>query len=225
MVSDLFVLTLNEVDGLKKIMPRVKKEWVNRIIVIDGGSTDGTVEEAKKMGLEVLPQKGKGHGNALLTGVNASAADHFIMWAPDGNFEPEEIPKLVKKAEEGFDQVIVSRFAKTSVNEDAGYFDTFGNKMFTFLTNVLFGSHLTDSLNGSRIISRKAMSEINFHDEGTTFADCIQITVRSIKRGHTICNIDGNERTRIGGVRKMNPFPVGRTLSLEIIKNFIFWKQ
>ena len=37
MVSDLFVLTLNEVDGLKKIMPHVKKEWVNRIIVIDGG--------------------------------------------------------------------------------------------------------------------------------------------------------------------------------------------
>jgi hypothetical protein len=40
-----------------------------------------------------------------------------------------------------------------------------------------------------------------------------------------ICNIDGNERARIGGVRKMNPFPVGRTLSAEIIKNFIFWKQ
>ena len=93
MVSDLFVLTLNEVDGLKKIMPHVKKEWVNRIIVIDGGSTDGTVEEAKKMGLEVLSQKGKGHGNAFLTGVNASDADYFIMWAPDGNFEPEEIPK------------------------------------------------------------------------------------------------------------------------------------
>ena len=143
MVSDLFVLTLNEVDGLKKIMPHVKKEWVNRIIVIDGGSTDGTVEEAKKMGLEVLPQKGKGHGNAFLTGVNASDADHFIMWAPDGNFEPEEIPKLIKKAEEGFDQVIVSRFAKTSVNEDAGYLDTFGNKMFTFITNILFGSNLT----------------------------------------------------------------------------------
>ena len=45
--------------------------------------------------------------------------------------------------------------------------------------------------------------KINFHDEGTTFADCIQMTVRSIKRGHMICNIDGNERTRIGGVRKM----------------------
>ena len=40
MTVDLLVMTLNEVDGIKKIMPKVKKEWVNRIILVDGGSTD-----------------------------------------------------------------------------------------------------------------------------------------------------------------------------------------
>ena len=134
MLVDLIVLTLNEIDGLRKIMPCVKKEWVNRIIIVDGGSTDGTVEEAKKMGFEVIPQEGKGHGNAFLTGVRASSADYVIMWAPDGNFEPEEIPKLTEKIRDGFEQVVISRFAKNSINDDAGFWDTFGNKMFAFLT-------------------------------------------------------------------------------------------
>ena len=225
MTVDLLVMTLDEVDGIKKIMPKVKKEWVDRIIIVDGGSTDGTIEEARKMGFEVLVQEEKGHGNGFLMGANASNADYIIMWGPDGNFEPEEIPRFAELAREGYyDQVIISRFAKTSVNEDAGLFDAFGNRMFTFLANIFFEGHLTDSLNGSRMISRKALNEINFHDKGKNFAGVMQMTARSLKLRHKICNLDGNERKRVGGVRKMRPFQVGATLSWEIIKNFIFWK-
>ena len=225
MTVDLLVMTLDEVDGIKKIMPKVKKEWVDRIIIVDGGSTDGTIEEARKMGFEVLVQKEKGWGEGFLMGANASNADYIIMWGPDGNFEPEEIPKFAELAREGYyDQVIISRFAKTSVNEDAGLFDAFGNRMFTFLANIFFEGYLTDSLNGSRMISRKALNEINFHDNGRNFAGVIQMTARSLKLRHKICNLDGNERKRVGGVRKMRPFQVGVTLSWEIIKNFIFWK-
>ena len=177
------------------------------------------------MGFEVLVQKEKGHGNGFLMGANASNADYIIMWGPDGNFEPEEIPKFAELAKEGYyDQVIISRFAKTSVNEDAGLFDAFGNRMFTFLANIFFEGYLTDSLNGSRMISRKALNEINFHDNGRNFAGVMQMTARSLKLRHKICNLDGNERKRVGGVRKMRPFQVGATLSWEIIKNFIFWK-
>ena len=226
MTVDLLVMTLDEVDGIKKIMPKVKKEWVDRIIIVDGGSTDGTIEEARKMGFEVLVQKEKGWGEGFLMGANASNADYIIMWGPDGNFEPEEIPKFAELAREGYyDQVIISRFAKTSVNEDAGLFDAFGNRMFTFLANIFFERYLTASLNGSRMISRKALNEINFHDKGKNFAGVMQMTARSLKLRHMICNLDGNERKRVGGVRKMRPLQVGATLSWEIIKNFIFWKQ
>ena len=221
MVVDLIVLTLNEIDGLRKIMPCVKKEWVNRIIIIDGGSTDGTVEEAKKMGFEVIPQEGKGHGNAFLTGVHASNADYFIMWAPDGNFEPEEIPKLTEKIHEGFEQVVISRFARNSINDDAGFWDIFGNKMFAFLTNVFFGGNCTDSLNGSRIISRKLMDEIKF--DALQMNSTEQMTIRCLKLGKKMCEIEGNERERIGGVRKMKPISVGASISWTIIKEFIFW--
>ena len=126
MSTALIVMTLNEVDGIRKIMPKVKKEWVDEIVIVDGGSTDGTIKEVEKLGLEIIHQKNKGPGGAILTGVQATNSDIIIIFGPDGNHEPEEIPKLIQKVKEGYDQVLISRFWKTSINEDAGYFDEFG---------------------------------------------------------------------------------------------------
>ena len=57
MKTTLFIPTFNEIDGMKVIMPRIKKEWVDQIIIADGGSTDGTVEYANECGYEVFVQK------------------------------------------------------------------------------------------------------------------------------------------------------------------------
>ena len=45
----VFVLTLDEIDGVSKIMPQINKEWATKIIFVDGGSTDGTIEKAKEL--------------------------------------------------------------------------------------------------------------------------------------------------------------------------------
>ena len=120
MSTSLIITTLNEIDGIKKILPQIKKEWVDEIIIVDGGSTDGTVEKAKEMGFKVIKQKIPGHGGALLTGIEESTGDKIIIFGSDGSNETSEIPQLVEKGLEGFDQVIISRFGKTSINEDAG---------------------------------------------------------------------------------------------------------
>ncbi len=52
----LIVMTLNEIEGMKIIMPRIKKDWIDQIIIVDGGSTDGTVEWSEKEGYEVVRQ-------------------------------------------------------------------------------------------------------------------------------------------------------------------------
>lgn len=218
----IIILTLNEIEGVRSLLPSVQKEWADEIVIIDGGSTDGTIEECKKMGFEVVIQKNKGHGGAILTGVNHTKSDFIVIWSPDGNHEPEEIPKLIAKIKEGYDQVLISRFGKGSINEDAGYFDGFGNKMFAFLTNVFFGGKWTDSLNESRIISRKAMMDIKF--DALKMNSTQQMSIRGSKLNQKICEIVGNEGERIGGQRKMSPIPVGALLSKSIIKEFIFWK-
>ena len=222
MTIALLITTFNEVTGVKKVVPRIKKEWVDEILFVDGGSTDGTIEEAEKMGFKVIIQKQKGLGAAIIEGVNAIKSDNFILFGPDGNDEPEKIPQIIQKFKEGYDQVAATRFGKGSVNLDAGKIDTFGNKMFAFLVNAFFGGHLTDCLVELRIMSKKTFQELNF-DELSLIA-IQQMCIRGLKKRQHIYEIIGNEGERMGGIRKMKPLPVGASLSLEIIKEFIHWK-
>ena len=222
MTVALIITTFNEIAGVKNIIPRIKKEWVDEILFVDGGSTDGTIQEIEKMGFKVLIQKQKGLGAALLEAVNAIKSDNFIFFASDGNDEPEKIPQIIQKFKEGYDQVAATRFGKGSVNLDAGKIDTFGNKMFAFLVNAFFGGHLTDCLVELRIMSKKTFQELNF-DEMSLIA-IQQMCIRGLKKRQHIYEIIGNEGERMGGIRKMKPLPVGASLSLEIIKEFIHWK-
>ena len=222
MSTSLLITTLDEIDGIKKILPEIKKEWVDEIIIVDGGSIDGTVEKAREMGFKVIKQKILGYGGAILAGIEESTGDKIIIFGADGSNETSEIPQLVEKRLEGFDQVIISRFGKTSINEDAGIIDGFGNKMFSFITNILFGGKFTDALTSSRLFTRKALLEIALDELSLCAVE--QITIRGLKRKQRFYEIIGNERARIGGERKMRRVPTGTALVALIIKEFIFWK-
>jgi hypothetical protein len=95
--------------------------------------------------------------------------------------------------------------------------------MFAFLVNVFFGGNWTDTLNESRIISRKAFNELEYDAMGMSSTQ--QMSIRGLKRRQKICEIIGNEGERIGGKRKMHPLSTGASLSWGIIKEFIFWKM
>ena len=223
MSTAVVITTLNEIDGVKELLPKIKKEQAEEWLIVDGNSNDGTVDEVKKLGFNVALQKKKGHGDAVSRGVSDTKSDFILYWGPDGNHELQEIPTLIGKIKEGFDQVVISRFGKTSVNLDAGRMDTFGNKMFTFLINIFFGGRLTDALNLSRIITRKSMLRLKFDAEGLD--STTQMSIRALKQKHKIIAISGNEGKRIGGKRKMEPIPVGWDLTKLIILEFIFWNN
>jgi len=220
MSTALIVLTLNEIDGIKQIMPKIKKDWVDEIVVIDGGSTDGSIEELRKMGFRVIIQEKKGHGNAIQVGVDATTSDNIVIFGPDGNHEPEEIIRLVEKIKEGYDQVMLSRFGEWSINLDAGRIDTFGNRMFAFLANIFFHGHMTDVLNESRIITRKAMAELKFDAE--QLDSTYQMSIRGMKKKQKIAEIVGNEGIRIGGKRKVRSFQTGCLLLQRFFKELFY---
>tara|TARA_Y100001949_G_scaffold122117_1_gene103937 strand:- start:340 stop:1011 length:672 start_codon:yes stop_codon:yes gene_type:complete len=219
----VFVLTLDEIDGVSEIMPKIKKEWADKIIFVDGGSTDGTVEKAKELGFEVIHQKNQGEGNACRVGTDATESDFIMFFSPDGNDVPDDIPKLIEKTNEGYDVVHISRFGKNSVSEDANWLDRFGNNMFTFLVNTFFGGNYSDALNGFRIIKRKIWDGLKTDAQYLNIEQ--QTCIRLAKLKIPIFEIDGKEPKRIGGERKMRPLTTGAQLSYQIIKEFIFWKS
>lgn len=222
MKSLLVIPTLNEIDGMKQVISKINHDWVDEILIVDGGSIDGTIEEAKKQNINVLMQTTKGsHGAAILDAFNSSDADYLLMFGADGNNEPEEIPKMLSKIKEGYDQVINSRFSKTSKNDDAGLIDGFGNRMFTIFANLVFGGNLPDTLSSSRAITRKAWDEIEMDELG--LSNVYQISIRGMIKKQKIFSLAANEPARVGGERKMHRIPTGIQLSLRLLKE-LSWK-
>ena len=95
LTSTLLVMTLNEIDGMKTVMPKIRKEWLNQILVLDGGSTDGTLEWARNHGYEVYVQKERGFRNAYREVWPLIRSDVVVYFTPDGNSIPEAIPQLL----------------------------------------------------------------------------------------------------------------------------------
>jgi glycosyltransferase involved in cell wall biosynthesis len=219
----VIIPTKNEIDAIKQILPQVNQDWADEWIVIDGNSNDGTVEEAEKLGFKVIRQKGDGLGAAYREAVQHASYENILFFSPDGNALPEYIPKLIKKMNEGnYDIVQISRFGKNGKSDDDTVITAFGNRMFTFLANCLFGGKLTDILFGFKIIKKKVFQEINLDGEFLTLEQ--QMSIKSMKLHLKITEIDGTEPKRVAGEAKMRPLVTGRQLSLQIIKEFIFWR-
>lgn len=212
MKTTLLIPTLNEVEGMKAIMPRVKKAWVDEIVVIDGGSTDGTIEYAKSKGYRVVMQKSKGITNAYREAMKVVKGDYIVAFSPDGNSVPEAIPKLIKKIKEGYDMVIASRYAKGAKSEDDDPVTALGNWMFTTIINICFGGHYTDTLVMFRVFRKDIVKNIPANLPRAGLEPILSI--RCAKQKLKVADIPVNEPKRIGSPRKMIPILNG----LDIVR-------
>src|SRR5580658_683706 len=161
----LLVPTLNEIDGMKLIMPQVQPGWCDQIIVLDGGSTDGTIECAKGFGYEVVIQEQPGLINAYRQVYPLIRGDVLVTFSPDGNSVPQLIPALTDKMKEGYDMVIASRYAGGAKSDDDTPMTAAGNWTFTKLINVLFGGHYTDAMVIYRAYKTKLIEDLGLLED------------------------------------------------------------
>ncbi len=144
--TTLLVMAKDEIRGMKEIMPRISREWVQQILVVDGQSTDGTAEWARDNGYEVYVQRKPGFRTAYAEVWPMIRGDYVITFSPDGNSIPEKIEELVQKLDEGDDMVIVSRYLNDAESQDDTMLSAFGNWFFTKTINVLNGGRYTDAM-------------------------------------------------------------------------------
>jgi len=213
----LIIPTLNEINGMKEIMPRINKEWVDQIIVVDGSSTDGTIEYARGQGYFVLVQKTKGLVNAYKEALEVAIGDVIMVFTPDGNSLPEVIPALINKMREGYDMVIVSRYLGGAKSYDDDAVTAFGNWMFTKMINILFGAHYTDTLVGFRAWKRGLFDDA-IREEPALFSFEPFSAIKCAKLKLKVTEIPGDEPARIGGIRKMRPLVNGSYVIFMILK-------
>lgn len=211
----LLMPTLNEVEGMKVIMPKVDLSAVDEVVVVDGGSTDGTIEYAEQQGYRVIRQKRVGLMGAYEDALEAIDNEVIVTFSPDGNSLPELVPVLIEEMKKGFDMVIVSRYLGHARSDDDDPVTAFGNWVFTTMINVLFGGKYTDTLVMFRAWRRDVIKHV---PQGVPRASFETLTsIRCAKAGLKVGEIPGTEPPRIGGERKMNPLKNGwQVLSLIV---------
>ena len=103
MKTTLIVPTYNEIETVPHTLPRIKKDLVDEIIIVDNNSTDGTIEWCRGHGYTVVLQKSPGYGNGIREALRVATGDTIIEFPPDGSSSGERIPALVKKISEGYE--------------------------------------------------------------------------------------------------------------------------
>jgi glycosyltransferase involved in cell wall biosynthesis len=207
----LIAPTLNEIEAVQVVLPKIDRNWVEQILVVDGGSTDGTVEHCRSQGYDVMELRGRGYGGAVREAVKVAKGDIIIEFPPDGNSLPERIPDLVAEIRNGYDFVIVSRYKGGARSDDDDFLTAIGNKCFTASANVLFGTCYTDLLVGYRGYRKELFAPLRLDAEGLSWP--AQEAIRFARAGYKVGEIPGDEPKRIGGQRKMKIVKTG----LEIL--------
>jgi len=148
---------------IKKILP-----LVDSVVVCDDGSSDLTSKEAKDAGAFVIRHsrnKGKGAAlKSLFDYAKRSNADVIVTIDGDGQFLPEEIPKLTKDIEDGKSDIVIGYRFETE--KDMPTYRKLGNKILDEVSKKAANLNLRDTQSGFRAYSKQAIEKIHFRNDG-----------------------------------------------------------
>jgi glycosyltransferase involved in cell wall biosynthesis len=230
----LLIPTLNEAIGMRAIMPKVKREWVDQILVVDGNSKDGTADIAREMGYDVVLQKSPGIRGAYMDALPHIKGDVILTFSPDGNSIPELIPECIKKIKEGYDMVIVSRYAPGAKSYDDDAVTSFGNWLFTTCINVIHRAKYTDAMVIYRAYPKKLIYDLDLDkDASYSFEEKLfrtkiswepLLSIRAAKRRLQTIDIPGDEPVREGGERKLQVLKWGAAYMFQVWREIFIWR-
>lgn len=224
---EVIIPTLNEGASIGEVIRDIKDLNFTlpvqlSILVVDGGSTDNTLDVCKNENINLIMQRGRGKGSAMRQVVEASHADILVFMDGDGTYSPSDLELLLRPLLDGTaDMVVGARTMRNSNKRAVTRLNRVGNKMFNESINFALGSSVSDSLSGYRAMYRKVFDDfILFSDE---FEIEVEITVEGLANGLRIVEVPVDYRERKELARtKLHPYrdgvKIGRAL-LFILMN------
>ena len=212
----VIVPTLNEAPNLPYFFSRLPAD-LHEVILVDGGSVDGTVAVAQDLYPKVITveQSRSGKGNALACGFAASTGDILVTVDADGSTDPAEIPRFVEALERGADYAKGSRFRAGGESHDITRFRRIGNHGLGGVVNLLFGTDFTDLCYGYNAFWTRVLPEIRPDCAG--FEVETLINIRAAVAGLRVVEVPSVEHCRIHGTSKLRPARDG----LRVLKTIL----
>jgi glycosyltransferase involved in cell wall biosynthesis len=207
----------NEADNLRHVLPRIPLD-VYEVILVDGNSTDATIEVAREIrpSIRIVQQEGRGKGAALRTGFNAAKGDIIVMLDADGSTDPAEIPLFVAALLAGADFVKGSRFMQGGGSTDMTFFRRTGHSMLMLVVKLLFGGNFSDLCYGYNAFWAEVLPQLSLDADG--FEIETMMNVRALHAGLKIAEVPSYEAQRIHGISNLRAIPDGWRVLKTIFK-------
>jgi len=213
----VIIPTLNEEKNLPKVLEKLP-DYVDEVVIVDGHSKDKTVAVAKKFGARIVYDD-VGKGSALRVGMKEVTGDIIIMMDADCSHIPSEIGLLVAGIQSGFDICMGSRFIQGGGTEDMTLLRKFGNKLFVFLVNRLWGMNYSDLCYGYRSLRKDSIDKLELESDG--FGVETELSIKAAKKKLRVLEVPSYEKARASGEGKLRTFHDGRLILGRILTELL----
>ncbi len=194
----IVIPAVNEEASIGRVLEEIPRGLVERVVVVDNGSTDRTAEVARVHGASVVHEPRRGYGAACLRGIAelGEGVDVVVILDGDHSDYPDDLPELLRPIDEGrADLVIGSRVLGRAEPGALPWNQRWGNRLAVFLMRVFYGERFTD-MGPFRAMRREHLEAWGMRDP--TFGWNVEMQARAIVHGSRIVEVPVRYRRRIG---------------------------
>ena len=184
---------LNEAETLATCISKAQRalsthDIRGEIVVADNGSTDGSIEIARRMGARVVDAQVRGYGSAIMAGIQAASGELIVMGDADDSYDFGSIWPFVEKLREGYDLVMGNRF-QGGIEPGAmpALHRYLGNPVLSGIGRVMFGNICGDFHCGLRGFRKRAVLDMDLQTTGMEFAS--EMVVKASLGGMKIAEV------------------------------------
>lgn len=178
---------------LERIYREIPKKLADIILLVDDGSKDGTVKLSRKLKIKtIVHSKNKGYGENQKTCydyVLKHSADYVIMLHPDGQYDPKDLSKFVKKLKTNrYGLILGSRFLEGG-DKSTPFYKSFSIRVITLLFNLVLGTKLSEANTGYRGFAKECLKAIPYHKNGSGYLFDPQAIIQAKYFGFKIADV------------------------------------